>query len=288
MTPRVRIFEEHRDTMYGIAYRMLGSLSDAEDVVQDAWFRWRGTDVHALESPGAYLATMISRMCIDRLRRRRIEKQNYVGPWLPEPLVTVADEPDASVSRAESISMAFLHVLENLSPLERGAFILKDVFDYSHDAIADALDIQPAHSRQLLRRARARLDKFDVAPTMSTEEDTRALLESFLDAVMNGEIEHLRTLLSEDVIALSDGGGRASAALIPLVGFEKVTTVLLHLVKNQETPLRFERAIVNGMPGTVAYQGDELHSVHTADVKDGKIVRIYSIRNPDKLHFVVH
>jgi len=270
--------------MEGIAYRMLGSMTDAEDVVQDAWFRWVDTRLDEVDSPTAYLATTVSRLCIDRLRKRKVEKLNYVGTWLPEPVqAEVHEEPEARLLLADSVSYAFLFLLEKLNPHERAVFILKEAFGIDHEAVAGMLDIQVTHSRQLLRRARTKMADWEGA-VQPAKENARAVIESFVAAAESGDVTALAATLSDDVISYSDGGGRASAALIPLYGISKVTTVLLHLISRQSGPLRLEWMGINGDWGFVAYEGDQIHSVTTAVVVDGKIERLFVMRNPDKLN----
>ena len=289
--PHVRLFEQNRDILYGIAYRMLGSMSDAEDIVQDAWFRWRDTDIGRVDSPRAFLATVVSRLCVDRQRRRKIEKLNYTGPWLPEPVAeddAPWDNPEGDISLMENVSIAFLFLLERLTPLERAVFILKESFDFAHQEIAAMLGIEAAHSRQLLRRARNRLGEIPDSAHQVADDESRAVMQRFAEALASRDIESLRQLLTDDIVAYSDGGGRVRAALIPLVGFEKVTTVLLHLGKRGAIPEKSRWHIINGAWGTVMYEDDGIHSVTTTEIRDGKICRIYTMRNPDKLRYVGH
>lgn len=272
--------------MYGIAYRMLGTLTDAEDVVQDAYFRWQAVDLDRVESPRAYLATAVSRLCVDRLRRRKIEKLNYTGPWLPEPMPTdeaAGLDPESASMRAESISIAFLHLLERLTPAERGVFVLKEAFDIDHGSIATMLDIEVAHSRQLLRRARQRLGDIPASVHATPDEDSLALLQAFAEAAASGNMDKLKNMLAEDAISYSDGGGRASAALIPLNGRDKVSTVLMHLVQHRMDGVDFAFEIVNGGWGLVGYQDNEIFSVTTACIECGVITALYTMRNPAKL-----
>ena len=274
--------------LYGIAYRMLGSFSDAEDAVQDAWFRWQDANLSIIESPRAYLASTVSRLCIDRHRRRKLERMLYTGPWLPEPvddaILEQINEPEADLELVESVSMAFLLLLQKLPPMERAVFILKESFDLGHVEIAAMLNVRPAHSRQLLRRARQKVnsDKLD----LQMDEDIKPLMESFLEAATTGNLSELQNLMTDDIVAYSDGGGRASAALIPLEGKDRVSTVLLHLLSRQLEPLKAEWRRLNGNISLVLREGNSVHSTHAVSVRDGKIHRIYTMRNPDKLHYV--
>lgn len=272
--------------MRNIAYRMLGSMSEAEDVVQDAYFRWLRVDPDKVDSSPAYLASTVTRLCIDKLRRRKIEKLNYIGPWLPEPLIDEVgsgDELPQALEMAESISIAFLHLLEGLAPLERAVFILREAFDLAHEEIATTLHINPPHARQLHRRAKAKLGNFSSAAAPASEPHAKEVLHSFLEAAVTGNLEGLKALLADDIIAYSDGGGRVPAALIPLVGVDKVCTVLLHLLGRQQEPLTFRWGYINDSYGLIVYQGEAVHSVTTAEVRDGKIRRLFTTRNPGKL-----
>ena len=290
MKPQSRLFEENRGRMYGIAYRMLGSMSDAEDIVQDAWFRWRDVDIGNLASPGAWLTTVVSRLCVDRQRRRKIEKLNYTGPWLPEP---VADDmplgpgPEYEMARLEGVSMGFLFLLEKLTPLERAVFVLRESFDLAHDDIAAMLDITAANSRQLLRRAKSRLGGMADARATASDDSTREMMEQFVNALVAADMEKLRDLLAEDIVTYSDGGGKVTAAIIPLVGFKRVTTVLLHLAKRGAVPGNYEWRFVNGdWALLVRNENGELQSMMTMQLAGGRIRRIFIVRNPSKLRYL--
>ena len=291
--PHARLFEAERQRLYALAYRMLGSLSEAEDVMQDAYVKWQRTDLKPIKTPAAYLTTIVSRLCIDVMRRSRAARVIYPGPWLPEPVSDEMTEPfcpsafgdpEGNTRQAESISMAFLCLLETLGPLERAVFILKEAFDSEHIAIADTLEITPAHSRQLLRRARGKVKASDI--DNAEKGESQQLMEQFLIAAGTGNLEALHELMSDDITAFSDGGGRASAALIPLVGKARVTTVLLHLVNKQEATLAPEFKAANGDIALVLWEGDAIHSSHTLEIRAHKIYRIFSTRNPDKLRFL--
>lgn len=290
LKPHARLFEQHRPLMYGVAYRMLGSMSDAEDIVQDAWFRWRDIPIDEIASPRAWLATTVSRLCIDKQRRRKVEKLNYTGPWLPEPVVTESDEdpgPERRTTVAENVSIALLFLLEKLTPLERAVFILKECFDFAHAEIAVMLDIKTAHSRQLLRRARDELGDIPDSTWQIPNDETRALMLRFADALAEQDVAALKELLTDDVVAYSDGGGRVRAALIPLAGFDKVTTVFLHLARRGKIARHGRWRLVNGAWGLVTRDDNGVYSVTTAEIRDSRIARIYTIRNPVKLAYVV-
>lgn len=289
LKPHARTFEQHRAVMNAVAYRMLGSMSDAEDIVQDTWLRWREANVEEIASPRAWLLTAVSRLCIDRQRRKKIEKLNYVGPWLPEPVMTESSEendPETGTSLTEELSMAFLFLLEKLTPLERAVFVLNESFDFAHEEISAMLGIQTAHSRQLLRRARNRVGEMPNSTWQAADDASKRILGRFVDALASRDVDKLREILTDDIIAYSDGGGRVAAALIPLVGFDKVTTVLLHLVKRGALGQQGEWRIINGGWGHVIHEGAGIYAVTTAEIRDGKIARIYTMRNPAKLHHV--
>ncbi|XOV86083.1 MAG: RNA polymerase sigma factor SigJ [Pseudomonadota bacterium] len=284
--PHGRVFEANRSRLNGLAYRMLGSLSEAEDVVQDAYLRWRLVRLADVASPSAFLTTVVSRLCVDRQRRRKVEKAIYQGPWLPEPLGETAvdglNDPAKQHEQREFLSMGFMVLLERLTPLERAVFVLREAFDFEHEQIAAVFNIKGAYSRQLLRRARQRLQVDDLDDLAA---DPTPVVEQFLAAAASGDMDRLKALLTEDVVAFTDGGGRATAALIPLVGRDRVLTVVLHLLgKEKNLTLAWRR--VNGAPGLVSYEGSKVSSTHSFTVRDGRIHRIFSMRNPGKMSFI--
>ena len=279
-----KVFAAQRPRLFSIAYRMLGSVMDAEDVVQDAFVRWqqiarRGV---AVESPGAYLATLVSRRCIDQLRSARARREQYIGPWLPEPLLVDELDPAERVSRADSLSLAFLVVLESLSPAERAAFLLREVFDYEYPEVAGMIGKSEASCRQLVSRARARLaarrPRFAATP-----EQHRRLADEFARACSKGDLDGLVHLLSEDVTVWTDGGGKVTAARQPVHGPERVARFLLGLIAKAPPDYAFRPAVVNGRAGFVGYLGGAPFNVVALDVADEKIQGIYAVVNPDKL-----
>ena len=283
--PTASVFEEQRSYLFSIAYRLLGSVSDAEDIVQDAFLRWDREPLPDLRSPRAYLTTIVVRLCLDQLRSARAKREIYVGPWLPEPLITTGrtDLTDSLVLR-ESLSFAFLLMLENLSPLERAIFVLREVFDYDYPEIALSVDKSEANCRQVFHRARQRLaqrqSRFE-----ATREQTEQITREFMRATTNGDVQDLLRLLAEDVVAISDGGGKAFAALRPVHSREKVSRgVLGSFSKAQPDSVRMEE--VNGQPAIVATRGGEPRGVLLLDVKAGKVQALYAVVNPDKLRSV--
>lgn len=277
----LQIFEQQRTKMLNLAYRMLGSYTDAEDVVQDAYFRWRQINVTRLHNPAAYLMKTVTHLCIDGLRQRKVEKLNYPGHWLPEPMIFDTD-PAESHENIESLGFGLLFLLERLMPLERAVFTLREAFDLDHLEIAGLLQISSANSRQLLRRAKARLDLKN-QPNPINLSESKQLLERFYSAMETGEFGYLGKSLVEEVEAISDGGGKASAALIRLKGITRVTTVLGSVLSKQKNSYRWESGIVNGESALLAWEGNTLSSVTLLYGKDQQVARILIIRNPEKL-----
>ncbi len=276
-------FEEHRARLTRLAYPMLGSLADAEDVVQDAWLRWdraRGDDI---ADPAAWLVRATTRLCLDRLRAARTARETYVGPWLPEPLVEeIAADP---VERAEEISVAFLLALQRLSPLERAVFLLREAFEEDYGAIARTLDRDEAACRQLYSRARAHVAQARPRFEVDEEAATRLAAASFMDAPARGDVDALGALLAEDCVMLTDGGGKRSAALRPLSGRDDILAFVRALAWRQGAapagPMRAVR--INGAPGLILDSPDGIQTVALEAGPDGKLAAIYVVRNPDKL-----
>ncbi|MFC0678475.1 RNA polymerase sigma-70 factor [Lysobacter korlensis] len=276
-----REFETHRGALLGAAYRVLGSMSTAEDVVQEAWLRWSAADRSAVREPRGYLVRTVTRLALNELRTRQRRREEYLGPWLPEP---VSDLPatDASAEVAESVSLAMLVVLESLSPLERAAFILREVFGEDFDDIATTLDRTPAAVRQLVHRARehvaARSPRNTVDPTTH-----RKVAERVLAAMQGGSVEELLALLSPDVVLTTDGGGKKKAALRPIRTPEKVLRFLLGVLGKQTGPMEFRMLEVNGEPAVGAFTSSGLDTLATMRMDGDAITEIYLVRNPDKL-----
>ena len=280
-------FDRHRPLLFSIAYRMLGSVMDAEDIVQEAYLRWQGVSGQEIRSPKSYLCAVVTRLSIDRLRREKARREEYVGPWLPEPLAT---EKDSNVADAavldETLSMAFLVLLESLTPIERAVFLLREVFDYDYALIASLVGKSEANCRQIARRARgsvaARRPRFESSP-----EQEERLMGSFLEACMSGDMDGLVSLLSEDVTLWSDGGGKTRAALRPIHGADKVARFFSGILRKAPPGLVVRRALVNGRPGFVGYFEDgRPQSVTTFDVAGGRIRAVRLVVNPEKLQNV--
>ena len=279
---RIEVFDRNRPLLFSIAYRMLGSVMEAEDVVQEAFLRWEGASEDEVRTPSAYLSTVVTRLCIDRLRSARARREQYVGPWLPEPLLE-EQESAGKVDLDDSLSMAFLVLLESLTPVERAVFLLREVFDFDYAEIAILVGKSEANCRQVARRARqsvaARRPRFESSP-----EQEERLMGSFLRASLSGDMEALLALLSEDVILYSDGGGKTQAALKPIYGSDRVARFLSGILKKAPPDFAVRQTRVNGRPGFVGYFGDgSPQSVVTIEVAEGSIKAIRLLVNPDKL-----
>ncbi|MFF9350372.1 RNA polymerase sigma-70 factor [Streptomyces sp. NPDC014734] len=280
------VFERHRSVLTGVAYRMLGRIADAEDVVQEAWLRWSSASREDVREPRAYLVRITTRLAVDRLRQVRSQREAYVGPWLPEPLVTdfgpsVPDTVERAVL-AESVSMAVLVVLESLSPLERAVFVLREAFGFPYAEIAVTLDRSEAAVRQLAGRARRHVEerkpRFDVDPVRR-----RDLTDRFLAAAAGGDIEELLATLAPDVRLVGDSGGRAKAPLRVIEGADKVGRFLFAVAHDRTPDLGVRGVELNGGPGVLVLSGGKPDSVVQVDIRDGLIQCVYIVRNPDKL-----
>lgn len=272
----------HRGRLLGLAYRMLGSRSDAEDVVQDAYLRFAGAqDVH---NPEAFLVTVVTRLCLDRLKSAKAQREIYVGPWLPEPVFDAEGlSADAATELADDLSFALLLALDRLSPLERAAFLLHDVFDTPFSEIASMLDRTEASCRQLASRARRAVRDDRPAPARAPDNHAR-LLQAFGEAVTSGDVARLAALLREDAVALTDGGGRKTAALNPIRGADKIARFFIGIAaKNAGHDMRIEPAMINGAAGALLYLDGELDNTMSMAIDGDRIAAIYIVRNPDKL-----
>jgi RNA polymerase sigma-70 factor (ECF subfamily) len=285
-------FEPHRRRLLGLAYRMLGSIAEAEDAVQEAYLRWHEADRDAVASPRAFLTTITTRICLDVLRSARVKREEYVGEWLPEPVVDAdALAPDAQTALAEDLSIALLLALDRLSPLERAAFLLHDVFDCSFTELAGALGRSEAACRQLAARARvhvraARPREDAPAPERDAAASTRhrELLSAFVDAARSGDVDGLMNVLAHDVRFIADGGGKVPAALNVIEGADRTARFVAGVVKNGLSPgtsLRF--TTINGLPGLIAYGTDGSVQSAAFEIDGDRIRAIYAVRNPDKL-----
>jgi RNA polymerase sigma-70 factor (ECF subfamily) len=283
MSPAIELFEEHRQRLFGLAYRMLGTPTDAEDVLHDAWLRLHAQDLAALDDAEAWLVTVTTRLALDRLRRAKAEREHYPGPWLPEPMLPRDEQPDAELERGESLTLSFLLLLERLSPEERAAFLLHEVFDYSHAETAAILEVSEEASRQRVHRAKSRLregrPRFQV-----NEAAQRRMLQRFVDAMAEPRIDVLRALFADDAVHVSDGGGLARATLHPLHGAERLARLYLQLGRNLRGPgIRYEIGVLNGAPALFMLDGDALATAMWIECTDERITAIHSLRHPGKL-----
>lgn len=283
MTDALAAFQEHRGRMFGIAYRMLGSATEAEDVVQDAWLRWQATDTDAVREPGAFLATVVTRLCLTALDSARARREVYVGPWLPEPIRT-DDDPALSAEHAESLSLAVLLLLERLTPTERAVYVLHEAFDYPFRRVAEVLEISEANARQLGSRARKHLD--EERGTVATAADRDRLLAAFMAAAEAGDLEGLEELLAADVVAVSDGGGKVLAARKEVHGRERVAQFILGVLDKFGQGMLAVPIELNGQPSVAGVRDGHLEVVWTADVTTDGIRRLLMVLNPEKLERV--
>ncbi len=283
-TTNVEIFAGHRDRLFGIAYRMLGSRADAEDVLQDAWLRWHEQDASQLRSTEAWLTTMVTRLAIDRLRAAKAQRAAYLGPWLPEPLAEIElVTPESHAEFASDVSVAFMHLLERLGEEERAAFVLHDVFDCDYDDIAETLAKTPVACRQLVHRARERVTT--ERRRFRVDEAARIdMLKRFMAAAESGDFEAIKSMFTPDALMTSDGGGKAIAVIRPLLGAARIARLWWAISRRPEAPGIERRLVrVNGEVGVAFYFRGRLHSVATVDTDGERIHNYYSISNPDKL-----
>lgn len=282
----LQVFDEYRPLLFAIAYRMLGLVMEAEDVLQEAFIRWRNVPVQEVDSGRAYLSAVVTRLCIDQLRSAQARREEYIGPWLPEPLIAdPSKEPYQAVALSESLSMAFPVILENLTPDERAAFLLREVFDYEYEDIARILDKSETACRQLVSRARRHVEdrrpRFEVNP-----QQHRAVLERFNQAVAAGDMRGLLAVLADDVESVSDGGGMRGTARRPVRGAQNVATFILNLIRLAPPGTTYHPATVNGGPGIITCVGGQPYAVLSILIVRDRIGGFRVVTNPDKLRHV--
>jgi RNA polymerase sigma-70 factor (ECF subfamily) len=278
------IFVAHRNLLFTVAYEMLGSAADAEDVLQETWLRWVQVDLDQVRDQRAYLIRITTRQALNRLRTMSQRKESYVGPWLPEPLLTAPDVAQ-DVELAESVSMAVMLVLETLSPTERAVFVLREAFDVGYDEIAAAVDKSPAAVRQIAHRARRHVDARRPRQVVSQREK-RAALESFTRALEGGDLQGLLDVLAPEVVYMGDGGGVKHAVLRPIVGADKVARLMVGRLSKYPIPITFGHTQVNGSPALAIHLDGELDAIMAARVEEGRITGLYAVRNPEKLSHI--
>lgn len=280
------LVSEHRPFLLSLAYRMLGDRTEAEDIVQDAFVRAHATDPDTIRNPRAWLGTLVTRLCLDHLKSARVNRERYVGPWLPEPIDTNQDRElrdSAELSAmAESLSFAFLIVLERLSPLERAVFLLHEAFDYDHAEIGAILEREPTATRQLLSRAKQHIR--DARPRFAPDRDShRALLERFMASVGTGRPEILQALLAEQAVLITDAGGKAKAALKPILGADRIARFLFGLAPRMPNDLQLEAVEINGWPALQLRSAGRTIAIVTVETDGQQIWSIAMQMNPDKL-----
>jgi RNA polymerase sigma-70 factor, ECF subfamily len=277
---RLELFNQYRSLLFAIAYRMLGSVTDAEDIVQETWIRWQSTE-SIVQSPKTFLSSVVTHLCIDHLRSARVKREQYTGTWLPEPLITEPAENCAEL--AESLSFAFLMLLECLSPTERAVFLLREVFDYDYEIIARTIGKSIPSCRQIVRRARQHLVLRRPAST-SNSQNKDILVEQFLAHWNHGDLQGLIALMAEDITFWSDGGGKVVAAQKPLFGCLKVARFLVAIRRSRLTPTLVSQVVkVNGQPGVVNLVDEKTHSILSFEFVGDRIQSIFAVVNPEKL-----
>jgi RNA polymerase sigma-70 factor (ECF subfamily) len=281
--PATEAFLAHRNLLFTVAYEMLGSAADAEDVLQETWLRWVGVDLGTVRDQRAYMVRITTRQALSRLRTLGRRKESYVGPWLPEPLLTAPDVAE-DVELAESVSMAMLLVLETLTPTERAVFVLREVFDVAYDEIAEAVGKSPAAVRQIAHRARAHVAARRPRGVVSPAE-TRDVLEAFQRAAETGDLQRLLDMLAPDVVFLGDGGGVVQAVRVPVVGAGRVARLLATVLGRiaATAAVSLQSAQVNGYPALILRLNGDIDTVLVVRIDDGLVTGLYAVRNPEKL-----
>lgn len=287
-------FQAERPRLVSLAYRMMGTPDDADDIVQEAWLRWRSADHHAIDNPAAWLTTVTTRLSIDRLTSARARRETYVGPWVPEPMPAGASDglaldrsnsvdPSDLVAASESLSLGFLRVLETLTPVERAVFLLHDVFGYRFDEVAAAVERSPAATRQIAKRARDRVR--DGRPRVEPEPtDVEALWDAFSSAVLEGEVERLMSMLTDDVLHVSDGGAERHAARRPIIGPHKVARLFVNIARRELRPDdEMHRVVVNGESGLYITRSGEPFMLMVLGWREGKLAEAIAVLSPHKL-----
>lgn len=283
---RLHQFDGLRPLLFSIAYRMTGRVMDAEDILQEAYLRWERAAETEVRDAKSFLTAVVTRLCIDQLRSAKTQREMYIGPWLPEPLVMTDDTqknaPVEAAELAESLSFAFLVLLEQLSPVERAVFLLREIFDYNYAEIARIVGKSSANCRQLVKRAHDHLRAH--RPGIPTSRETEAaVLGNFASAMLNGDVPGLLALLNPDVTCISDGGGKVVAARRPIYGADKVARFLFGIYRLMPEDLTIEVATVNGCPAFVGFRGGKPYMVMAFELEGDKICNVYNVRNPDKM-----
>jgi RNA polymerase sigma-70 factor (ECF subfamily) len=274
-----------RPLLFTIAYEIIGSTTEADDVLQDSYLRWAQVNLAGVQDTKSYLARLVTRQALNALRADARRREDYVGPWLPEPLLLDEQDPSADIVLAESVSMAMLVLLETLSPDERAVFVLREVFGFDYDDIASAVDKSVAAARQVAHRAREHVQARRKRFTPVDPAENARIAAEFIAAAASGDVHTVMSMLAPDVVWTADGGGKASAARRPVMGADKVARALVGLISRgmQLPDVRAEMTICNAAPGVAIYSAGHLDSIFTIEIVDGKIANVYAMRNPDKL-----
>ncbi|WAL47555.1 RNA polymerase sigma-70 factor [Rhodococcus pyridinivorans] len=275
------VFTERRGLLFSIAYEITGSVADSEDVLQESYIRWARADTDTVDNPRAYAAQIVTRQALNSLRSAQRRREDYVGPWLPEPILTAPDAAD-EVDLAESVSTAMLLVLETLTPVERAVFVMREVFGFEYGRIAETVDRTESAVRQIAHRAREHVHARQRRFTPAGDETDR-VVAAFLTAATTGDLDGLLSLLAPDVRYLADGGGKVNAARVPVLGSAKVARLFLGLVRHPLPDMTIEPAVVNSMPGVLVYSAGVLDMVLHFEIDGGLVTGVYVVRNPDKL-----
>ena len=279
----IEVFNTHRSLLFGIAYRMLGRVSEAEDALQEVWVRWQKQDAADIQSPKAWLVSATTRLCIDQLRSARRQREDYYGVWLPEPLMPRTEkDPGDSAELADSLTMAFMMMLESLGPTERAVFLLREVFGYDYAYTAAIVGKSEANCRQIVRRAKVQLQAGAKPPPPPTEQ-ARRLVEHFLAATASGEVKDILALLTEESVVYSDGGGQVKAAGLPIRGADRVSRFLVGIWPRFVAEMERRLVDINGSPGLIMRLNGQVHYAFSFEVSDNRVQAIYVICNPDKL-----
>lgn len=278
---KVEIFREHRPRLFGIAYRMLGIRDDAEDILQEAYIRWHKADAEEIETPEAWLVTVVSRLSIDRLRKASVERETYIGPWLPEPILT-GPSPAEELEMASDLSIAFLVMLERLSPIERAVFLLHDIFDRGYDEIARIVGKSEAAARQMIHRARERVRR-DKTRFKADDAERKRLVRQFAAATAAADEQALLSLFSDDIMMMADGGGVVNAAKKIVYGRKRLANLFSVTTRKYDLEIEFFLVEVNGELGVATFADGVIEGVNTFEVENGKITALYRVMNPKKL-----
>jgi RNA polymerase sigma-70 factor, ECF subfamily len=279
MFEQVAVFSDYRALLISIAYRMLGSVMDAEDMVQETFLRWQSADLSQIESPKSYLCTVVTRLCIDHLRGMTAQRETYIGEWLPEPYLTTSDHELGD----DTLSMAFLLLLESLSPVERAIFLLREVFDYDYSEISVIVDKTESNCRQMFSRAQQHISAHHHRYRVQPEQHNQ-FLQQFVSVCAGGDLNELVSMLAADIVERSDGGGKVRSALLPIFGPDKVARFFLGILKQRPEDFAVRTATLNGQTALLSYTGDQLYNVLLLDFdENGSVHRMYIIGNPDKL-----